>query len=53
MHVVCVVAVVTTESSTVGDQQDGGDIGAAVIEHLPVGVSVQCELHTVLHVHMC
>ena len=43
---VSVVAVVTTESSTTGDgysQQDGGDIGASVIDHLPAGVSAQCE----------
>ena len=41
------MGVVTTESSTAGDghpQQDGGDIGASVIEHLPAGVSAQCEL---------
>ena len=25
-------------------QQDGGDVGASVIEHLPAIVSVQCKL---------
>ena len=41
------VAVVTSETSAIGEgppQQDGGDIGASVIEHLPAGVSAQCEL---------
>ena len=45
----CVVAVVTTESSSAGDghpQQDGGDVGASVIDHLPAGVSAQCECNT-------
>ena len=40
------MAVVTSETSTIGEgppQQDGGDIGASVIEHLPGGVSAQCE----------
>ena len=40
------VTVVTSETSTIGEgppQQDGGDIGASVIEHLPAGVSAQCE----------
>ena len=55
MHAVyvSVVAVVTTESSTTGDghsQQDGGDIGASVIEHLPAGVSAQCEFATRIYV---
>ena len=27
-------------------QQDDGDIGPAVIEHLPTAVSPQCEWHT-------
>ena len=43
---VYLAAVVTTEISTTGDdppQQDGGDIGASVIENLPTGVSAQCE----------
>ena len=42
------MAVVTTESSSAGDghpQQDGGDVGASVIDHLPAGVSAQCRLH--------
>ena len=41
-----VVVVVTSETSTTGEglpQQDGGDIGASVIDHLPAGVSAQCE----------
>ena len=41
-----VVTVVTSESSTTGDgppQQDGGDIGASVIDNLPAGVSSQCK----------
>ena len=51
---------VTTESSSAGDghpQQDGGDVGASVIDHLPAGVSAQCESCYVqpvvcaLHVH--
>ena len=43
----CVVAVVTTESSSAGDpQQDGGDVGASVIDYLPAGVSAQCECNT-------
>ena len=48
-------AVVTSEPSTTGDgppQQDGGDIGVSVIDHLPAGVSVQCELHA-LHIQKC
>ena len=38
--------VVTGETSTTGDgplQQDGGDIGASVIDNLSADVSVQCE----------
>ena len=47
--------VVATEASTTGDgplQLDVGDIGASVIEHLPAGVSAQCELYAV-HVYVC
>jgi len=49
--------VVTTESSTTGDgpQQDGGDIGSSVIEHLPAGVSAQCKLssmHAYVHIYI-
>ena len=43
------MAVVTTETSSAGDgQQDGGDIGASVIDHLPAGVSVQCKLYATI-----
>ena len=45
------MAVVTTETSSTGDghpQQDGGDIGASVIDHLPAGVSVQCKLYATI-----
>ena len=51
---VYIVAVVTSESSSGGDghpQQDGGDIGASVIDHLPAGVSAQCRLHTAIMMH--
>ena len=37
-------AVVTSECSTTAVlQQDGGDVGASVIDHLPNGVSAQCK----------
>ena len=51
----CAVAVITTEPSTADDshpQQDGGDIGASVIEHLPAGVSVQCKFDTPPYVYV-
>ena len=40
------MSVVTSETSTTGEgplQLDVGDIGASVIDHLPAGVSTQCE----------
>ena len=58
-YMICVyvhlATVVATEASTTGDgplQLDVGDIGASVIEHLPAGVSAQCELYAV-HVYVC
>ena len=34
---------VTTAAGDGQPQQDGGDIGASVIDHLPAGVSGQCK----------
>lgn len=43
--IMCILAAVPPSRSSGDDpQQDGGDVGPSVIEHLPVGVSVQCKL---------
>ena len=42
----CILAAMLPSASSGDDlqQQDGGDVGPSVIEHLPAGVSVQCKL---------
>ena len=41
----CISAAMLPSGSSGDDpQQDDGDVGPSVIEHLPTGVSPQCEL---------
>ena len=54
--IVSVSGVVTSNASTASDgplQQDGGDIGASVIENLPDSVSAQCELNIKYIMYVC